>query len=424
MNALPSVCLLGLIVVACADDWPQWRGPQRDGVWRETGIAEAFPTEGLKIVWRAAVGAGWASPSIGEGRVFIADAELVKPTARERIRCFDAKSGKVLWTYAYDVAYPEWAFAPDQANGPSATPSVVAENVYALGGTGEAMCLAAATGEVRWRHDFGRDYKIDTLKCRSSPLVDGERVFFVIGATPGPCLVAMDRNTGRVLWKALDETSANSSPILVNAGGQRQLIVWTGDSVSSLDPATGVTFWREPMTTSNNDDIATPVCDGDHLLISGLMMKLAADKPAASIVWPENRGVIKRVLSNTSTPMLAGDVIFSATNRGDLACLDMVTGAELWKADNVTDHKTGASIHLTPNGDAVFLFTNQGDLIRARLKRTGYEELSRARLIEPVMPFAGRKLTWSPPAYAGRHVFVRNEREIVCASLAADETNR
>src|SRR5436853_6967447 len=134
--------------------------------------------------------------------------------------------------------------------------------------------------------------------------------------------MALDRHTGREVWTALSETVANSSPLIIEAGGQRQLIVWTGDSVTSLNPATGAVWWREAMSTSNNDDNATPVWDGDRLLISGLMFKLAADKPTATVVWPESRGVSKRVLSNTSTPLLFGDAIYSATHRGDLVCLD------------------------------------------------------------------------------------------------------
>jgi outer membrane protein assembly factor BamB len=409
-----------LASIALADDWPQWRGPQRDGVWREQGIVEAFPADGLKIAWRAQAGGGWSSPVVAEGRVFVADSELVQPKARERVRCFDAATGKVLWTYAYDVKYPDWAFTEDQNGGPTSTPAVADEKVYALGANGEVMCLAAATGELLWRKDLGTDYEVESFSCRASPLIDGDLVILFTGGKPDACVLALDRHTGREVWKALNESVANSSPIIITAGGKRQLIVWTGDSVTSLDPASGATYWREPLTTSSSDDNATPVCDGGRLLISGLMFKLDADKPAASVVWPENRGVTKRVLSNTSTPLLAGDAIFSATNRGDLVCLDARTGRELWKTDKVTDHKSGPSIHLTPNGDAAFLYTNRGELIRARLTPAGYEELSRSRLIEPVYSFGGRKVTWSPPAYANRRVFVRNEREIVCASLAAD----
>ncbi len=381
---------------------------------------KAFPAEGLKVRWRVAVGPGWATPVIATGRVFVTDVEMKKPQAWERVRCFDESSGKELWSYAYEVTYPEWAFSEENRGCPAATSAVADGKVYVLGGSGEVMCLVAATGELIWRKDYGKEYEVPTLQCRASPLIDGDLVILQLEGKRGACVVALERSSGRMIWKALDEPVSSSSPIIVTAGGQRQLIVWTGASVTSLDPATGTTFWREPMTTSANDDIATPVCVGDRLLISGLMFKLDAEKPAATILWPENRGVSKRVLSNTSTPLLTGDAVYSATNVGDLVCLDARTGQELWRTDKITARKSGASIHLAPNGDAVFLYTDRGELIRARLTPAGYEEISRTRLIEPVFPFGGRKLVWAAPAYANRHVFVRNESELICTSLAAE----
>ena len=407
--------------VTHADDWPQWRGPQRDGAWREAGIVEKFPAQGVKIAWRAQAGGGWSSPIVAGGRVFLADSELAKPKAHERVRCFDAASGKVLWTHASDVNYPDWAFAADQNSGPTSTPAVADGKVYALGATGELLCLAGASGDLLWHRDLAKEYAVESFKVRASPLVDGGNLIVFIGGKPNACLLALDRHTGREVWRALGEEVSNSSPVIVNAGGRRQLIVWTNESLSSLDPANGTLLWREAVTTSGNDSIATPVCDGDRLLVSGMMFRLDHEKPAASVLWPENFTPSKRILSNTSTPLLAGDSVFSATLKGDLVCLDSRTGQERWRSDKVTDHKSGTSIHITPNGDTAFLYTNRGELIRARLTAAGCEEISRTQLIDPLTPFAGRKVTWSPPAYAGRCVFVRNEREIVCASLAAGE---
>jgi outer membrane protein assembly factor BamB len=367
------------------------------------------------------VGLSWSSPVVAAGRVFVTDAELEAPVAHERVQTFDATSGKKLWSFSYEVSYPEWAFNPEHGNGPTATPAVADGKLYVLGGTGETICLAAATGELLWRRNLAMEYEIGVLQCRASPLIDGDRLILHPGGKPDGCLIALDRHTGRDVWSVLNEGVSNSSPIIITAGGKRQLIMWTADSVTSLDPATGAVFWREPMTTSNNDGNATPVSDGHRLLISGLMLKLASDKPAASIVWPENRGVSKRVLSNTSTPLLTGDLVVSCTSKGDLVGLDAATGAELWKTDMVTDRGSGPSIHLTPQGDTVLLFTNLGELVRARLSRSGYEEISRTRLIEPIYSFGGRKVAWAPPAFANRCVFVRNEREIVCASLANNE---
>ena len=378
-----------LVSRAWADDWPQWRGPQRDGVWREQGIMESFPPDGLKILWRAEAGGGWSSPVVAEGCAFLADAELVRPKARERVRCFDAVSGKVLWTYAYDVEYPDWAISPDQNGGPTSTPVVAEGKVYVQGASGVVVCLAAATGEVLWRKEFA----VEMFQGgRGSPLVDGDLLILPIGGKPAASVVALDRNTGREVWKALVEGVSNSSPVIVTAAGRRQLIVWTNDSVSALEPATGEVLWREPLKTSNNDSIATPVCGGDRLLVSGLMFRLAADAPAASILWPENRAPAKRVLSATSTPLLAGGYAYSATRTGELVCLEARTGEEVWRTGKVTGKKSGPSIQITPQGDGVLLYTDEGMLIRARLTPTGYEEVSRTKLIEPVYPFGGHKL--------------------------------
>lgn len=424
MNRPPFVALLVLALSSLtgrADDWPQWRGPTRDGIWREKGIIETFPSEGLKILWRVEAGWGWSSPVVAGGRAYLFDSEVKAPKATERLRCFDAANGKVLWTYAYDVKYPDWAFNAEQNGGPVSTPAVVSGRIYVQGTSGETICLDAVTGDLLWRTDLGKRYDVETFRGgRTSPLIDGELVIFVIGGKPDACVVALDRNTGQERWKALHEPPANSTPAIVGAGKTRQLIVWTDQSVTSLDPATGAVHWREAMTTSNNDDNATPVWSGDRLLVSGLMFRLDAEKPGATIAWPENRAVSKRILSNTSTPWLSGEFIYSVTSKGEFVCLDAATGVRRWATEKVTAKKTGPSVHITPHWDAAFLFTDEGDLVRARLSPEGYDELSRTHLIDATYLFGGHKLVWAPPAYANRCIFVRNEKELICASLAAE----
>ncbi|MGB8166897.1 MAG: PQQ-binding-like beta-propeller repeat protein [Chthoniobacteraceae bacterium] len=371
-------------------------------------------------MWRAPAGCGWASPVVAEGRVFLIDSELVKPIARERVRCFEAATGKMLWSFAYEVTYAEWAFVPGQGGGPSATPVVEAGRVFAFGGNGHVHCLDAASGAVIWENDLRKSYEVRELQCRASPLIEGDLLILPAGAKPGACVLALDKKTGREVWKALDDAPSNSSPIVVVAGGQRQLIVWTDDSVASLDPATGATWWREPMTTSNNDSIPTPVVEGNRLLISGLMFALNAAKPDATVLWPGILPATKRLLSNTSSPFLRGEYIFSAKSGGELVCLRASDGALVWKANTVTGIKGGASIHITPTPDGDLLYTDQGNLIRAQLAPEGFREISRAHLIDPTTPFAGRNCAWAPPAFANGHVFARSDRELVCASLKED----
>jgi outer membrane protein assembly factor BamB len=174
------------------------------------------------------------------------------------------------------------------------------------------------------------------------------------------------------------------------------------------------------MTTSADSAVASPVFHKNLLLVSGLMLKLDSEKPAASVIWPSTKAVSHRILSNTSTGLIQGEYLFSARSSGHLVCLETKTGKEVWETGKVTDLKQGASIHLTPNGNAVFLYTDKGELIRASLSSDGYKEISRTRLLEPTYPFAGRKVAWPPPAFANRHVFARNDQELICVSLAAE----
>jgi len=403
-----------------AEDWPQFRGPKRDAVWRETGLLPVFPAGGLKVRWRSPVGWGQASPVIVEGRVFVTDVELHRPAAKERILCFGESTGALLWRHEYEVKYPDWAFDHGIGIGTCATAIVEGGRVYALGGSGEVHCLDARSGTVLWARNLGKEYTVRVLECRASPLLEGDLLIVPLYGKQGAGLIALHKMTGRDAWKALNENVASSSPVIVEAGGARQLIIWTGESVTSLNPASGFVHWREPMVTSSNDSISTPVIDGNHLLISGLMMELGADKPTARVLWPGKLAGTRHILSHTSTPVLQGDHVYSARSSGELVCLEAATGRQVWGVKDVTTMRNGSSIHLTPCGDSMYLFTDRGELILARLTPQGYEETSRAHLLEPTTPFMGPKMAWTPPAFANGHVFARNDEEVVCASLAVE----
>ena len=355
---------------------------------------------------------------MAKGRVYVTDSQLDKPKALERILCFDEATGHPLWTYSHEVSFPEWAFTPSQEKGPNATPILRDGRLYVLGSLGHLFCLDARKGQMVWKRDLAKEYGFDPLQTTSaSPLIEGKLLIVLLGGKP--CVLAVDRNSGKEVWKALDESAAHGSPIVIRAGGARQLIVWTQQSMSGLDPRTGKAHWRVPLPISSDYNVSTPVFSNDRLLLSGLMLKLDAEKPAATVLWPEAKSPARTVLSNTSTPLLRGNCVFSARSSGELVCLDAATGKVLWETNSVTDLKGGASIHLTVNGDSVLLFNNRGELIRAQLTAQGYRELGRATVLEPTYPFGGRKVVWAPPAFANHHVFARNEKELVCASLAA-----
>lgn len=419
----PTVALvLSLLAsVVQADDWPQWRGPNRDGVWNESGILERFPPDGLKVRWRAPVGPGWSSPVVAAGRVYLTDAEMMRPQAKERVHCFDEAGGNLLWTYAYEATYPDWTFDPP-GRGPAATPIVRDGKLYTIGNRGDLICFDAVQGDVLWKKSLEHEFQAEYSVARpSSPLIEGNLLIQFIGSSgeTASSVIALDKDTGQEAWRSLDEELTNSSPIALTAGGKRQVIVWTQQSITSLDPATGTTHWREPMKTDSANAVATPVFAGNSLLIGGLMMELNAGEPAAAVLWPARRTVSERVLSKTSTPLILGDCVFSARS-ADLVCLEKTTGKERWTTDKVTAPKAGASIHLTPAGKSVLLFTDEGNLVRAKLTAQGYEEISRTHLLDPTTPFSGSNLAWSTAAYANGHVFARNDNELVCASLEAD----
>lgn len=411
LSWLPSVVLR-------ADDWPQWRGPNRDGVCGETGLLESFPAGGLKVRWRVPVGWGFSSPVVAQRRVYLADSEVKKPKAKERLLCLDETTGKALWTHVYEVAYEDWAFNPTQEVGPVATPIVHKGKVYTLGRLGHLFCLDARKGEVLWQRNLQKDYRVAFAPGAPSPLIDGDLLILFIGGKPGACVLGLHKDTGKEVWRALEESLTFSSPIVISSGGKKQLIVWTQESVTSLDPATGKPYWRQRLRTSNEYAVSTPVFHKDRLLVGGLMFQLDSDKPAAKVLWPDSKSPARRILSHTSTALFRGDYLFSAKSSGELICLEAATGKQVWVSDKVTDLKNGASIHLTLNGDSVLLYTDKGELIRAQLRSQGYKEISRVAVLKPTMPFAGRKVAWSPPAYANGHIFARSGKELICASLA------
>ncbi len=411
--------------IGSAADWPQFRGPTRDGTWTETGILEKFSSEGLKIRWKHPVGGGWASPVVSQGRAFVFDVDLVKPVAKERLHCFDEKTGKVLWLFSYEEPYGDWAYVPERGAGPTATPIVEGDRIYTVGANGRTHCIDVKTGAVSWIKDLGHVYTIAEMQCRPSPLIAGSQLIVYTGAKPNATVLALDKLTGKEIWKALDEPVSSSSPIVINSGGKRQLIVWSNASLASLDPANGHTFWRERMVTSGNDSVATPLFRENHLLVSGLMLDVSANPLAAKFLWPEVRSPARRILSNTSTAVWRENYIYSAKGYGDLVCLDAATGAQVWSTNGITASKNGASINITPLAseyrNGYFLFTDEGNLIRAEISPTGYREISRAHLIDPTWPFNEFKFVYAPPAFANRHVFARNEGEVVCASLEAEQ---
>lgn len=418
-----SLLILLLLIhgTILASDWPQWRGPNRDGVWTESGVLSSFPSKGLVPKWKVPVGFGYSTPIIANGRLYLSDLVVEKTNVHERVLCFNARSGKRVWLTQHDAFPPDWFFSPEQMRGSGSTPIIHNDRVYAISMFTILECLDARTGTVLWKHDLTTEYQLPPTSLDASPLIDGNLLIVSIGGNRGAGVVAFDLVTGREVWRALAEGATWSSPVIVSAGGTRQLIVWMRQSITSLNPTNGAVYWREPTVSGGSPGfsaVSTPVIQGDRLLVSGLMFQLDRIQPAAKVLWPDTSSGTRRILSDTSTPLFKDDFVYSPRSGGLFVCLEAATGRELWQTNTVTDLRQGACVHPTLNGSSLFLFTDQGDLVRAELTPAGYRELGRTHLIEPTSPLFEKKFAWSAPAFAYRNIYVRNDRELRCYSLA------
>jgi outer membrane protein assembly factor BamB len=415
-----------------ADDWPQWLGPQRDGVWRETGILTKFPAAGPKVLWRTPIQGGYAGPAVSGGRVYVT--ERVRTPAQERVLCLDEATGKVLWEHSYECRY-----SIQYPAGPRATPLVSGGKVYTLGAMGDLLCLDAASGRVIWSKNFRKDYEARTplWGFAAHPLLDGDRLICLVGG-PDYVVVAFDKDTGKEKWHALSLERADTQigycpPMIYRVGdGPLQLIVWHPEGVNSLGPVTGKPYWSQEFFARANLTIPTPRLAGDLLLVTSfyngaMLLKLAGgDKPGAEVVWKsrargETPGATDKLHSIMPTPFIEGGYIYGVCSYGELRCLRLEDGKRVWETRKPTSGGEAvrwANAFLVKNGDRFFLFSESGDLIVAKLSPKGYEEISRCKLLAPTNEAFGREVVWSHPAFADKCVFARNDKELVCASLA------
>ena len=430
---------LALRAALRAEDWPEWRGMGRTGVWNETGIVEKFPASGLKVAWRTPLHGGYSGPAVAAGRVFVTDfAPTEKKGGIERALCLDEKTGKILWTSEWQADYAGISYD----TGPRATPTVDGARVYVLGGRGILNCLEAKTGKVVWKKDFVADYGLvpAVWGTASAPIVDGPRVICVAGAgAKGATLVAFDKLTGKELWRAI-ETPAEpgyGQPILIGAGGtpaMKQLIFWHSTALFSLNPESGAIYWQVPFPVKFGLTVGTPVLSGSRLFVSAfyngsLMLELDPKKPVAREVWRSGTSSeinTADLHSLISTPVIKGDHIFGICSYGQFRCIAAADGARLWETQEVTREKARwATGFIVSNGGRYFINNDRGELIIADLRPDGYHEFSRTPLIAPDNKRGGRRepgaVNWVHPAYANRHIITRNEQEIISASLDATE---
>lgn len=410
-TALLAVMFLSGPVIAA--DWPQWLGAKRDGSTAEV----VSPWKGdRKVLWRQPVGEGNSSPVAVDGRVFIH--YKVNGKLQEEIVSYDAATGKVLWRHTYERPALKTAYG----NGPRGTPCVSGNRVYTFGITGLLTCVDASDGRQLWQVDTASKYQAPklTFGASCSPLIDGERLFLNVGAK-GASLVAFNKEDGSEIWKSLDDGPSYSSPILFRADDDMQLVFLTQAGLVSVNPVDGALHWRSPLRDLLLESSTTPVRVGDTLIgssitVGSVALTLKKDAAGVESLWKN-----AELTSYFSTPIAVGTKhLYLVTGVNPLAllnplakkgasatlhCVDLETGAVLWKRPNVG--KYHASLMRTGD-DKLLLLEEEGDLVLIEPDAKEYREISRGRVCNS---------TWAHPAVADGRLFIRDAEHLTCVQL-------
>jgi outer membrane protein assembly factor BamB len=404
---LPVLVLLLVHGAVQAGDWPQWLGPRRDGSTEE----KVAPWKELKPLWKQPVGEGHSSPVVAKGRVYLFTAGPNKGKSEEELGCFDAATGKPIWSKTYERSNFKSLFG----NGPRATPAVVDGKVYTFGITGLLTCFDADNGNQVWQLDTLKEFDAKNLffGASCSPLIVGNRILVNVGGKDAS-IVAIDKNNGKVLWHKLDDKASYSSGIVIKKGGVEQAIFLTAKGLVSLSPEDGKVFWQHPLVDSLNESSTTPVVIGDTLVASSVTFGAMGVKlldASAKEVWmkpelncyfstPVAVGKEHLYIVTATKPSLAVKKMFCT-----LRCIEASTGKELWNRPNVG--KYHASL-LRTGDNKLLLLEEAGNLVLVDPNPNEYKELARSKI-------CGN--TWAHPALADGKLYVRDGKELVCVPL-------
>jgi outer membrane protein assembly factor BamB len=385
-----GLCLLA--GAALAGDWPQFRGPNRDGISRETGLLKSWPAGGPKVLWKASSGDGFSHVVVAGGRVIT----LLGQGSQEVAVAFDAASGKPVWKTVIDGKYMS-----DMGNGPRSTPTVDAGMVYALSGNGKLVALNAASGKKVWEHDLEDEFdaRLPGWGASTSPLVEGNLLLVDVGGSGGKSLVAFDKKTGKTAWTSQSDKAGYSAPIAITVGSVRQVIFFTGTSVVSVAPATGKLFWRVPWRTDWDVNAAAPIFIApDKLFISSgygvgaALFKLKGGS-APEEIW-KSRGMKNQFSSSVfwnGTIYGFDDTTFKA--------IDAATGKDLWRQRGL-----GHGSLILADGHLAVL-SEQGKLALVEATPAAYKEKGSVEIL------SGK--CWTAPTLANGKLYVRNEEHLV-----------
>ena len=423
-------------------DWPQWLGTKRDGVWREAGVRKDLPKGGAKVLWRAAVSWGYAGPAVADGKVYVPDFVMPEDEfdgksqggrpreGKERILCLDAKTGKAIWSHEYDVTY-----AVSYPGGPRVTPTIKDGSLYFQGTMGHLRCLDANTGKLKWKRDICAEYNCDPPRWgySSHPLVHGNLVYAVAGGE-GSVLLALDKSTGKEIWKKLSaEEAGYCPPLVVSHGGVEQLLFWYPEAVVSLNPKSGEEYWSVELKPIYGISRMAPRLLGNKLYVAGpgrshpaVLLELDSEKPGVKELWRGGKG--KAVNPLNAPPHLMDGVIYGVDSESSALIAVSMEDGEASLVDPRGESpprlsRAFASRNRLPRvsrwQQAVLdLRGDGGPDPRGTVARRIQGGLGRQHVIEPTNGAWGRKVVWTHPAYAMKSAFIRNDKEIIRIDLS------
>ena len=406
-----GLCLLPL--EARAAEWPQWRGPQRNGISAETGLLAEWPKEGPKLVWQVKdIDSGYSTPSVVGDRLYLLSNQGLD---NEFVQALDAKGGKRIWSQRIGkVGNPD-----QQPNYPAArsTPTVDGEWVYAFGSDGDLACLERATGKVRWHANVRKDYggQPGIWAYSESPLVDGEAVICTPGG-PDATMLALNKNTGELIWKcavAGDEQAAYTSALVIEVGGVRQYVQMLQKGLVGVEAKTGKLLWRYDRTAKGSPAvIPTPVVDGDFIYSA------AGRSGGGGVRLKVNGGTFEteQLYFSPKLPTSVGGVLkvgeyLYGTSAGALLCLEFKTGNVKWD-----DRSIGAAALCYADG-RLYLHGENGEVALLEATPEAYREKGRFKPVD--QPDRGSSKAWAYPIIADGRLYIRDLGTLWCYDVKA-----
>jgi outer membrane protein assembly factor BamB len=413
------------------DDWPQWRGPHRDGSAPGKGLLTRWPEDGLPVLWKKKGGPGASSLAVAAGRVIT----LFQEYDDEVVACWDAESGKENWRFSYESRFTK------EVLGPRSTPTIDGDRVYTVGARGRLCCLNVKTGKEVWHKDFMSDFDapLPQWGFSFSPLVEGDLLLTSPGGPGGKSLIAFDKMTGKVRWKNLDDPAGYSSPVIstavdlpvlsastlglmaapfgqgpflaapallpgsATAANVRQAVFLTGTRLVGLDPKTGKLSWSFDWPTPNFANVATPLVRGDYIFISsGYSMGCAllrihrdGEKLDVELVYKNNL-----MRNHYASCVFYKDYLYGF-DEGYLTCLSFRKGKKrMWK-----EGKFGRG-NLLLVGEHLLVLGKNGKMALVEPTPAGYRELALCSVSD--------NPCWSMPAFAHGRLYLRDDEQVLC----------